>query len=130
MFSKTILIAALIASAINVPSQAKATADDYTFEPTKPELQKGDTTISVRLIQESTGKPVSDAVILQTRIDMGPDGMPTMDAPLTPAETSEPGVYSFKTSLPMAGQWQLSIAVKVQGEAETVTGKIIYKVMP
>lgn len=124
------MIAAVIAAAISFPSQAIATADDYTFEPTKPELQKGDTTIGVRLVQKSTGKPVADAVIVGSRIDMSPDGMPTMDSPLMAEPSSEPGVYSFKTNLPMAGHWLLSIAAKVQGEPETVVGKVTYTVMP
>ena len=41
--------------------------------------------------------------------------------------SNEPGVYSFKTDLSMAGRWLLSIAAKVQGEAETVVGKITFR---
>jgi len=41
--------------------------------------------------------------------------------------SDEPGVYSFKTDLSMAGRWLLSIAAKVQGEAETVVGKITFR---
>jgi hypothetical protein len=108
-----------------------AAANDYTFEPVKAELQKGDdVTVAVRIVQKSTKKPIGNAVIVRTRIDMGPDGMPTMEAPLAPAPSGEPGVYSFKTSLPMAGRWLLSIAAKVQGEPETVVGKITYTVRP
>ena len=40
---------------------------------------------------------------------------------------SEPGVYAFKTDLPMAGRYLLSLAAKVQGEPETVVGKVILK---
>jgi hypothetical protein len=40
---------------------------------------------------------------------------------------TEPGVYSFKTDLPMAGRYLVSIAAKVQGEVETVVGKVIVK---
>jgi hypothetical protein len=56
--------------------------------------------------------------------------MPTMAAPLTPVPSSEPGVYSFKTGLPMEGHWQLSIAAKVQGEPATVVGRVTYTVTP
>jgi hypothetical protein len=38
--------------------------------------------------------------------------------------STEAGVYSFRTDLSMQGQWLLSIAAKVQGEPETVVGKI------
>jgi len=53
-----------------------------------------------------------------------------MDSPLTPESSDEPGVYNFKTNLPMAGHWLLSIAAKVQGEPETVVGKLTYTVTP
>ena len=130
MFSRAILIAAGIAAATSFATQAGAGADDYTFEAVKPEVQKGDTTLGVRLVQKSTKKSISDAVIVRSRVDMGPDGMPTMELPLAPEPSSEPGVYSFKTNLPMAGHWLLSIAAKVQGEPETVVGKITYTVTP
>jgi hypothetical protein len=39
----------------------------------------------------------------------------------------KPGVYSFKTDLSMQGRWLLSIAAKVQGEPETVVGKITFR---
>ena len=48
-----------------------------------------------------------DAVIFAKRIDMAPDGMPTMEAPIEQLPSTEPGVYRFKTNLSMAGGWQL-----------------------
>src|SRR6266568_3795914 len=125
MLSKSMTGGAVIAITINA---ALAGANDYTFEPVKAELKKGDTTVAVRLVHKPSGKPVADAVIIQTRIDMAPEGMAQMASPLTPQPGAEPGVYSFKTELPMAGRWLLSIAAKVQGEPETVVGKITYKV--
>jgi hypothetical protein len=129
MLSRFMLIAIALATGFATP--AIAGSDDYAFEPVKPEVRKGDdVTIGVRLVQKSTTKPVSDAVIAKTRIDMGPDGMPTMDAPLTQVPSGEPGVFLFKTSLPMAGRWQLIVAAKVKGEPETVVGKVTYTVTP
>jgi hypothetical protein len=130
MFPRTILIGGAFVAVVNFALHAKAGADDYTFESVKPELQKGDAILAVRLVQKSTSKPIADAVIVRSRIDMGPDGMPTMESPLMPEPSSEPGVYSFKTNLPMAGHWLLSIAAKVQGEPETVVGKTTYTVTP
>ena len=129
MLSRAILLTAAI-SVADLPLQAIAGADDYSFEPVQAEIQKGDATIGVRLVQKSTSKPVADAVIVRSRVDMTPDGMPTMDSPLKLESGTEPGVYSFKTTLPMAGRWLLSIAAKVQGEPETVIGKITYTVTP
>jgi hypothetical protein len=109
-------------------SAAFAAASDYTFEPVNAEMKKGDdVTVAVRLTNKATGKPVADAVIIRTRVDMAPDGMAEMESPVTPLQAKEPGVYAFKTDLPMAGRYQLSLAAKVQGEAETVIGKVVIK---
>jgi len=91
MLSRVILIATAIAAASSFALQAKAGAEDNTFEPIGPKLQKGDTSLAVRLVQKSTGKPVTDAVIVRSRIDMGPDGMPTMESQIAPEPSSEPG---------------------------------------
>ena len=92
-------------------------------------------TLKVSLPDTVSGSPCTLAeivncqrpVIVQTRIDMSPDAMGEMASPLTAVPSNEPGVYSFKTDLSMAGRWLLSIAAKVQGEAETVVGKITFR---
>ena len=54
----------------------------------------GEAVVAVRLVDKRSGKPVPDAVIFAKRIDMAPDGMPTMDSPIeqghppSPASTS------------------------------------------
>jgi hypothetical protein len=117
-----------LAIAIVVTGSALAGANDYVFEPVKAEVRKGDGVIvSVRLKNKATGKPVSDAIIVQKRIDMSPDAMGEMVSPVTPVPSNEPGVYSFKTDLSMEGRWLLSIAAKVQGEPETVVGKVTFR---
>ena len=122
------IILAGVAIAVAVIGAACAGANDYVFEPVKAEIKKGDdVVVSVRLKHKATGKPVTDAVIVQTRIDMSPDAMGEMVSPVTPVPSNEPGVYSFKTDLSMAGRWLLSIAAKVQGEPETVVGKITFR---
>jgi hypothetical protein len=125
---KSTLAGAGVLAALNMSGSVLAGANDYAFEPVKAEIKKGDgVVVSVRLKHKATGKPVTDAVIVQKRIDMGPDGMGDMASPLTAVPSNEPGVYSFKTDLSMAGRWLLSIAAKVQGEAETVVGKITFR---
>lgn len=124
---KVRLAAVVFATAVSFSSPAMAGANDYVFEPVSAQIKRGDEVIvSVRLKHKVTGKPVSDAVIVQTRIDMAPDGMGTMESPLTPMPGAEPGVYSFKTEISMAGRWLLSISAKVQGEPETVVGRVIF----
>jgi hypothetical protein len=111
-----------------ISGAAFAGAKDYVFEPVAAEMKKGDdVTVAVRLVHKPSGKPVADAVIFRTRIDMAPDGMAEMVSPVEPLPGKEPGVYAFKTDLPMAGRYLFSIGAKVQGEKETVTGKVIFK---
>jgi len=86
--------------------------------------------LPVRLVDRRTGKPVPDAVIFAKRIDMAPDGMPTMTAPLEPLPSTEPGVYRFKINLAMEGGWRLSLGAKVQGETGTVENKLVLKATP
>ena len=118
--------AALAATLSLAASAAMAGAGDYTFEPVKAEMKKGeDVTLAVRLTDKKTGRPVPDAVIFKTRVDMAPDGMAEMESAVAPLPSKEPGVYAFKTDLPMAGRYQMTLSAKVQGEAETVTGKVI-----
>jgi hypothetical protein len=125
----TTLAATVLMTALSLTTTAFAGANDYVFEPVKAEVKKGDdVVVAVRLKHKPTGKAVTNAVIVTTRIDMGPDGMGDMASKLTPVPSDEPGVYAFKTELSMAGRWLLSIAAKVQGEPETVVGKITFRV--
>jgi len=128
MIRKFILTGAAVAVGISLNVTAFAGANDYVFEPVKAEVTKGDgVVVSVRLKHKATDKPVRDALIVQKRIDMSPDAMGEMVSPLTPVPSNEPGVYSFKTDLSMTGRWLLSIAAKVQGEPETVVGKVTFQ---
>lgn len=105
---------------------AQSGATDYVFEPVRESVKHGDAILAVRLVHKVSGSLVTDAIVVRTRIDMAPDGMATMASPLLPVPSPEPGTYAFKTDLSMAGRWLLSIAAKVQGEQETVIGKIIF----
>jgi hypothetical protein len=125
MLRKYAVARAAIALAVTLNVAAFAAASDYVFEPVNAQVKKGDDVIvSVRLKHKPTGKPVTDAIIVQKRIDMSPDAMGEMVSSLSPVPSTEPGIYSFKTDLTMEGRWLLSIAAKVQGEPETVVGKI------
>ncbi len=105
---------------------AYAGASDYEFQLVSKELKAGaPAEIVVRLVHKPDGKPVPDAVIFTTRLDMSPDGMEDMATPATAVPSGEPGIYRFKAKLSMAGGWAFSLAAKVQGEPETVQGKLI-----
>ena len=98
---------------------------DYRFELVgKPRLVNQKDVVQVRLVHIADGKPVPDAVIFETKADMGPAGMETMTAPVK-TMPAKGGIYSFRDFDPgMAGTWALHLAAKVQGEAETVRGTI------
>jgi hypothetical protein len=108
-----------------------ADVKDYEFQLVQSEMKKGDGAIvAVRLLNKKSGKTVPDAVIFAKRIDMAPDAMGEMTAPLEQLPSTEPGVYRFKTDLMMQGRWQLSLGAKVQGEEGTVTSQLVLKALP
>jgi hypothetical protein len=105
---------------------ARADIKDYEFQLVDQTVQAGpDKTISVRLVNKTTGKPVPGAVIFATRLDMTPDGMQEMATKIAPTPGGEPGTYKFKATFGMAGRWQLSLGAKVQGETGTVENKLV-----
>jgi hypothetical protein len=105
---------------------ARADIKDYEFQLVEPTVQAGpDKVITVKLINTRTGKPVPDAVIFATRLDMTPDGMQEMATKVTPVPGGESGIYRLKATFGMAGRWQLSLGAKVQGEAGTVESKLV-----
>src|SRR3954467_13920993 len=115
MISRSALAAAAVVAAINLTCTAFAGADDYVFEPVKSEFKSSNVaTVAVRLLHKPSGKPVADATIVQTRLDMAPDGMPSMTTAIAALPSPEPGVYAFKAPLTMAGRWLLTISGKVQ----------------
>ena len=121
------LIGVAMTSSVTV---ARADIKDYEFQLIDQTVKKGDAVISVRLVHKPDGKPVPDAVIFATRLDMAPDGMQEMATKIAPMPSTEPGVYKFKATLAMAGGWQLSLGAKVQGETGTIEKKLVLKATP
>jgi hypothetical protein len=117
--------AALLGLAAAVPAWADAA--DYEFQLVQTEMPQGEGIVAVRLVDKRSGQPVPDAVVFTKRIDMAPDGMPTMKSPIEQVPSTKPGIYRFKTNLTMEGGWQLSLAAKVQGETGTVVAKLVLR---
>ena len=107
---------------------ASAAAGDYRFElaGTPQTEPSGKSIVGVRLTHTSDSKPVEGAIVIQSRADMGPDGMKEMTAPIK-ALPPEAGLYRFEIEPGMGGNWMLTLAAKVQGEAETVRGSVTVK---
>jgi membrane fusion protein, copper/silver efflux system len=109
-------------------SPAIKAASPLTFEALKGEIPMGK---AVRLEVRLSGAGVAPGLVTVTssRIDMGPDGMPTMAAPLRQVESKIPGVLAFEADLVMAGRWALSLTAKVEGQSEPVKGMVIFTVV-
>ncbi len=124
---------AILAAAIAVVPAAGAIAavEDYELRLVTDQLRPGDgAMIGVRLVHRPTGRAVPDAVVEATRLDMSPDGMPTMAMALTPVPGSEAGVYRFRTNLAMAGSYALTLTAKVQNETGTLQQRLVLRATP
>ncbi|MGZ5872312.1 MAG: FixH family protein [Bradyrhizobium sp.] len=105
---------------------ARADIKDYEFKLVEPTVAVGkDKIVTVRLVNKVTGKPVPDAIIFATRLDMAPEGMPEMATKIVREPDGEPGSYRFKAAFGMEGKWLLSLGAKVQGETGTVESKLV-----
>ncbi|WP_206664517.1 FixH family protein [Dankookia rubra] len=131
MLSKLLRASVLGAATMLTPALlatgAFAAASDYRFEvvsarPAGPHK----TDVTLRLVHVPDNKPVPDAVVFQTKADMAPAGMPTMTGAVAPQAAQQPGTYRFQVDTGMAGGWALTLAAKVQGEAETVHATVTF----
>jgi len=125
-FSAVALVSGLaLGLLVALPSPVSAAAKDYRFELAgKPEpAGSGRTIVPVRLIHVPDNKPVTDAIVFESKADMGPAGMAVMTA-LVKAMPPKNGVYRFEVEPSMAGAWAVTFAAKVQGEADTVRGSV------
>ena len=126
LFSRSLRVALTGAALTCAATVALADIKNYEFKLVEPTVKAGpDKTIAVKLVDKTTGKPVPDAVIFATRLDMAPDAMQEMATKVTPLPGTEPGTYRFQATFGMAGRWQLSLGAKVQGETGTVENKLV-----
>jgi hypothetical protein len=125
-YSRAFQAASIVIAMTGSINLAHADIKDYEFQLVDQTVQAGaDKVVIVRLVNTKTGKPVPDAVIFATRLDMAPDGMQEMATKIAPMPGGEPGTYKFKATFGMAGRWQLSLGAKVQGETGTVESKLV-----
>ncbi len=109
---------------------ARADASDYQFELVDQDVKQGyGTVVTVRLVHRTSGKVVPDALVFISRVDMSPDGMGAMTAPLAPVPDTLPGYYRFETDLVMAGEWALSLVATIPGESGYAQSKLVLNVV-
>src|SRR4030088_1898927 len=105
MILRSTLAAAAGEAAMNLTGTAFAGADDYVFGPVKSEIKSSNVaTVAGRLLHKPSGKPVADAAIVQTRLDMAPDGMSDMATAIVPLPSPEPGVHASEAWLRNRGR--------------------------
>jgi hypothetical protein len=123
--------ACLCVAALSVASHpVRAEIRNYEFQVTDPLVRQGDSEIALRLVEKQSGKLVPEAVIFSTRLDMAPDGMETMTAPVELLPSTEPGIYRFGLTTSMEGGWRLSVRAKIQGETGTLESAVTIRVEP
>jgi hypothetical protein len=111
-------------------TSAEAAIEDYEFRLEEETVRHGEVVIAVRMLDRRSGESIADAVIFATRLDMAPDGMAAMTVPVEHTNSAEPGVYRFRASLTMPGDWRLSLAAKVQGEVGTLESRLVVRAAP
>ena len=97
------------------------------FEAVRAEVPAGD---KVRIELKLTGinplPPATDIAVDKQRLDMGPEGMEAMAAPLKLLPGTAPGILAYQTDLGMAGRWAFSITASIKGYATPVTSTIVF----
>jgi hypothetical protein len=120
-------IAAACVITLARPVAGFAAAADYAFEPVQATVKNGlASDIAVKLIHKSAGKPVEGAVIIRMRLDMSPENMAAMTTRIEPFTETGAGIYKSRADFTMAGKWALKLQAKVQGEADTVEGTVVF----
>lgn len=122
-----VLAVASLVLGISLPlsGQGIAAAQDYRFELAGSIVKSGKASlVRIRLIHVRDGKPILGAIVIQSKFDMGPEGMATMTAPVKTVPSTDPAVYQFEVQPSTPGNWAIEILAKIQGEAETVRGSV------
>ena len=112
---------------------AHAATAGYMFEPAGVKAEGGGKSlVAVRLMHD--GKPVTGAVVIQSRADMGPINMAAMTAPITFAREQPAGTYGFEVAngpvWKKPDNWAVSFDAKVQGVTQTVSGGVTVRLSP
>jgi hypothetical protein len=128
LHARALIGAALFMASALAAAHSLAAPNDYRFELVQAQpAGAGKTAVTVRLVHAPDNKPVAGAVLFESKTDMGPGGMAEMTGKVTPLPSDQPGIYRFQIETGMAGKWALNLGAKVQGEAGTVRGNLVYE---
>ena len=122
-----LLIIIGLSSLTSMPSFASA--QDYRFELVNPTVHAGhDVSVSVRLIQTSTGKAVTGAIIT-SKLSMLMDGMAPMPSPSKASGSDSNGHYQISCTVLEPGNWTLDLSAQVPSKKEPITGTLKFQVV-
>jgi hypothetical protein len=82
--------------------------------------------VAVRLAGPDGLVTLPPDAVSNVRIDMGPDGMAAMTAPLRPVAPQAGESLAWEADLSMGGRWALTVTADVPGEVEPVAGEVIF----
>lgn len=103
-----------------------AAIQNVSFELVTPRVLEGPASeFAVRLVEKTTGKPVTDAVLERITLDMSPDGMAGMMETAESVPSPEPGTFRFKANLSMAGRWAVHLKAKLADGASATSDLIL-----
>src|SRR5205814_8592794 len=99
------LRAALLCAAVTGSAGiARADIKDYEFKLIEPTVAVGkDKIVTVQLANKKTGKPMSDAVIFATRLDMAPEGVRDIATMVAREPGGEHGSHRLKSGFARGG---------------------------
>lgn len=124
-----IIVSAVGFAAIFMPTPPHVSdSNGPAWQAVNPEVAVGKSVrLELRLANINGEMAADNAVtITSTRLDMGPDGMEAMTAPLRQAASNAPDVLAFEADLSMAGRWALTLAANVEGLSEPVASTVIF----
>ncbi len=102
----------------------------YRFEIVDQTIHAGqDIAISIRMIQTSTGKAITNAAITEQTLLMMMGKMEPMPAPVKVLPSDTSGNYRFACGVTEPGDWELDISAQVPNEKEPVHGALKFKVV-
>lgn len=121
-----IMLIGVTAMALSGPPAAFA-QDAPAFTAVRPEVPAGRSIrIELRLAGLNPAPAPEEITVEKARLDMGPDGMAAMAAPLNPLPGGAPGIVAYQTDLAMAGRWAFTITARIAGRKDPVTSTVIF----
>jgi len=127
----TLIVTIICIFLLIATNRVQANTNNYEFQLIEDVFQIGNrVVIPVRLLDKSTGDLVTNAMIFANRIDMTPDGKPDRDSELAALNSTEPGLYLFRTNLLEIGNWQLTLVAMIPGAEGIIEGRMVLKAVP